>query len=299
MVKEAYYIDMMARPWQDFVKEFKRDILARRIAITTACRDCDPLPRVAEAGEIRVEDGQAVQVMHNGLRVLYGRYYGSWVNQIIAELKGVHEPQEEWVFHQVLRHIPPGAVMLEAGCYWGYYSMWFARTVPGARAFLVEPQVNQMRTAQRNFALNKLTADFTVGYFGDYPPQKKTIQEARLGAPLPRFTLPEFMAAKGLDRIDLLHADIQGHEEEMMRDAADLLAAGRIGYLFLSTHGTRHAGTRAVLVDAGYRLLAEHAVNESASADGLLVAQSPNLDPIPPIAISTVDGDFHRAVAAP
>lgn len=297
MVKEAYYIEMMSRPWQDYVKDFKRDILARRIAITTACRDCDPLPRVADAGAVRVEGGFAVQVMHNGLRVLYGRYYGNWVNQIIADLRGVHEPQEEWVFHQVLQHIPAGGVMLEAGCYWGYYSMWFARSVAGARNYLVEPQVNQMKTAQRNFEINGLSADFTVGYFGDYPAQKKTIQESRLGGPLPRFDLASFMAAKGLERIDLLHADIQGHEEAMMRDAADLLAQGRIGYLFLSTHGQRHAGTREVLVGAGYRILAEHGVNESASADGLLVAQSPLLAPIPAIAISTVDGNFHSPAA--
>ena len=71
--------------------------------------------------------------MHNGLRVLYGRYYGSWVNEIISQLKGVHEPQEERVFYEVLKHIPAGATMVEAGCYWGYYSMWFARQVQDAR----------------------------------------------------------------------------------------------------------------------------------------------------------------------
>ena len=294
MAKESYYIEMMGKPWEDYVKPVKLDILSRRIEITVACRDCDHLPRDPRAGECFVdEDGNAVQVMHNGLKVLYGRYYGSWVNEIIRRLGGVHEPQEEKVFAEVISHMPDGAAMVEAGCYWGYYSMWFAHAVPGGRAFLVEPHPNQMKTAERNFALNGLSADFTIGYFGQYPEQKKRIQESRVG-PLPRFELGEFMALKGLARVDLLHADIQGHEEEMLDGARPLLRNGQVGFLFISTHGVRHQACRDILDDAGYRLLAEHAVDQSASADGLLVAQSPELPEIAPIDISLVDGNFHR-----
>lgn len=294
MVKEAYYVEMMEKSWEDYVKPIKLDILRRRIEITAACRDCDDLPRVADAGKCFVdEDGNAVQVMHNGLKVLYGRYYGSWVNEIIARLGGVHEPQEEKVFHEVLSHMPEDAVMVEAGCYWGYYSMWFAHQVPGGRVFLVEPHPKQMATAERNFSLNGLSADFTIGYFGQYPEQKKRIQESRVGE-LPRFEVAEFMALKGLTRIDLLHSDIQGHEEEMLDGARDLLRNGQIGFLFISTHGVRHQACRDILDDAGYRILAEHAVDQSASADGLLVAQAPELPKVDPVEISLVDGNFHK-----
>ncbi|MEM7190991.1 MAG: class I SAM-dependent methyltransferase, partial [Pseudomonadota bacterium] len=154
MVKEDYYIDLMDKPWQEVVKPVKLPVLEKRIAITTACRDCDPLPRDPQAGEILVENGNAVQVMHNGLRVLYGRYYGTWVNEIIRELKGVHEPQEERVFYEVLKHIPPGATMIEPGCYWGYYSMWFAKQIPDARVFMIEPHARQIQTAKKNFMIN-------------------------------------------------------------------------------------------------------------------------------------------------
>ena len=295
MVKEAYYIEMLDKSWEDYVKPIKLDILRRRIEITAGCRDCDDLPRVENAGECFVdEDGNAVQVMHNGLRVLYGRYYGSWVNEIIRRLRGVHEPQEEKVFHEVLGHMRPGATMIEAGCYWGYYSMWFAKAVADARVLLVEPHPNQMKTAERNFELNGLEADFTIGYFGQYPEQKKRIQEKRVGE-LPRFELSEFMALKGLTRVDLLHSDIQGHEEELLDGARDLLRAGRVGFLFISTHGRRHQGCRDILDDVGYRILAEHAVDQSASADGLLVAQSPELPEVAPVEISLVDGNFHKA----
>ena len=49
MAREAYYVEMMDRPWRDYAKPFKHDILARRIEITTSCRDCDPLPRVPDS----------------------------------------------------------------------------------------------------------------------------------------------------------------------------------------------------------------------------------------------------------
>ena len=290
MVKENYYIEMLGRPWQEYAKPVKHDILKRRIDITAACRDCDPIPRVENAGECFVDgSGKAVQVMHNGLKVLYGRYYGNWVNEIITQLNGIHEPQEEWVFHNILPHVAPGSAMVELGCYWGYYSMWFAKSVPDARNFLVEPHPRRMATAQTNFELNGLDADVTIGYVGSYPEQKKKIQEQRVGE-LPRFTIPEFMQAKKLGRIGLLHSDIQGHEEEMLDGAKDLLARRKIDWLFVSTHGRRHPACREILVEADYQILAEHGVGGSASADGLLVAQSPRLPEIAPIEISEVEG---------
>lgn len=291
MPKEAYYIDMMQQGWQNFVNPAKLSRLEERIRITSACRDCDDLPRHPEAGNCLVdESGHAVQVMHNGLKVLYGRYYGSWMNEIITRLDGVHEPQEERVFAEVLKHIPAGATMIEAGCYWGYYSMWFAREIERGQVFLVEPQPNQMKTAEDNFALNGLTGDFTLGYFGEYPEKKKEIQERRINHSLELFTLRKLMARKGLDHVNILHADIQGHEERLLKGARRELRARAIDWLFISTHGTKHAPSRKILTDEGYRIVAEHGIGQSASADGLLVAQNPDLPEIAPISISEVEG---------
>lgn len=291
MPREEYYIEMMQRPWTEYTKEFRHEILKRRIEITTACRDSDHLPRVEDAGACRVNDkGFAVQRMHNGLDVLYGRYYGPWMNEIIASLRGAHEPQEEAVFAELLKHIPTGGVMVEAGCYWGYYSMWFAREIEEARVYLVEPQPNQMKVARANFEINDLAGDFTVGYFGSYPEKKKRIQEKRIEDELPRYTVREFMDEKKLDRISILHSDIQGHEQEMLENAHQELADRLIDYLVISTHGSRHQACRKLLVAEGYRIVCEHAVGESASVDGLLVAQNPGLPANPEIRISKVEG---------
>ena len=294
MSREQAYYEMMDQDWRANVRPERVPILEERIRVTTSCRDCDDLPRDTRAGACFLDqDGNAVQVMHNGLKVLYGRYYGKWMNDIIAKLGGVHEPQEERVFYEVLKHIPANASMLEAGCYWGYYSMWFAQQVAGARPYLVEPHPLQMRVARRNFELNCLTGDFTLGYFGGYPEHKLKIQAQRVGD-LPRFTVPEFMDQKGLARITILHSDIQGYEEDMLSGAQELLDDRRIDWIFVSTHGKRHLPCRDILTNAGYRMIAEHDLSESASMDGLLVAQNPDLPQIPKIEISLVDGLVKR-----
>ena len=292
MPKEQYYIDMMEGDWRDDVKPVKVPVLERRIEISSACRDADILPRVALAGRCIVgENGKAVQYMHNGPKVLYGRHYGSWVNEIFKALGGVHEPQEELAFHEVLKHMPDGATMVEAGCYWGYYSMWFKHQVPNSKVFLVEPHSNQMHVAQDNFELNDLEGDFLNGYFGAYPEKKMEIQKRRMGGgELMRYTSSQYMDLKGLERISLLHSDIQGHEEELLATGEDALSAHLIDFLFISTHGQRHPACKEILERHGYRILVEHSVGESASADGLLVAQNLNHAPIGDINISKVEG---------
>ena len=49
-----------------------------RIAMATRCHDCDPVPKVLDAGMVLDDDGDGrrVQIMHNGLRVVADGYYG-------------------------------------------------------------------------------------------------------------------------------------------------------------------------------------------------------------------------------
>src|SRR5687768_1816503 len=77
-----------------------------RIEMTVRCRDCDGIPKVERAGEILDEGGGLVQIMHNGIRVVAGGYYGSFMTEVIQRLQGHHEPQEELVFHEILKRVP-------------------------------------------------------------------------------------------------------------------------------------------------------------------------------------------------
>src|SRR5262249_31433891 len=97
-----------------------------RMRITTLCRDADVLPRVVNAGTVMTQnDGTVVQIMHNGIKVLAGGYYGRWMQDLIVRCRGVHEPQEEVVFAEIMKHLPDNGTMIELGGFWSYYSIWF------------------------------------------------------------------------------------------------------------------------------------------------------------------------------
>jgi len=87
-----------------------------RIEMTMRCRDADCVPKAHNAGAVITEpDGTRVQIMHNGIKVLAGGYYGDWMQDLITRCKGHHEPQEEVVFHEILKYIQPTATMIELG----------------------------------------------------------------------------------------------------------------------------------------------------------------------------------------
>jgi hypothetical protein len=76
----------------------------KRIGMTVSCRDADLIPKVAGAGEIIEREGQRLQIMHEGTLVKADGYCGPWMTEITRRLRGHHEPQEELLFHHLLRH---------------------------------------------------------------------------------------------------------------------------------------------------------------------------------------------------
>jgi len=124
------------------------------------CRDCDPVPKVADAGIVyENSDGRRIQIMHNGLRVLADGYYGEWMTDLIRKCHGHHEAQEERVFHEVVRRLPEDATMIELGGFWAYYSLWFLKDRANRRAIIVEPEPTHLEIGQTNAALNGLEAE--------------------------------------------------------------------------------------------------------------------------------------------
>ena len=83
----------------------------------------------------KIADGYLI--MHNGVKVkpMHPCYM-----ELLTANRGCHEPQEEMVFQEVLKHIPAGGCMVVLGAYWSFYSIWFAKTVERARCFMVEPE---------------------------------------------------------------------------------------------------------------------------------------------------------------
>jgi FkbM family methyltransferase len=266
------------------------DDLERRIALTAAVRDTDAIPKVEGAGSVQDVGGRRVQVMHNGLLIDEHCYTGPAMTEIIRRLHGHHEPQEEFVFHELLARLrasrgerPP--VMLELGAYWAYYSMWFAQALPGARTIMVEPDPANLEVGRRNFALNDFAGDFVhaaVGFDDGGEVWLPCESDGRVRR-VPTVTVEGLLRARGLEVCDLLLCDTQGAELAVLESARGALAAGAIRFLVISTHHQifsgdplTHQRCLALLEDIGAHVIAEHSIAESCSGDGLIAV---SMDP--------------------
>ncbi len=146
-------------------KNFSLPELAR-ISMTASCRDCSDLPKVLGAGQVKIENGLALQLMHEGTQVLAGGYYGDWMQTLIERLQGHHEPQEELLFDTLLKHVRPASLMVEFGCYWAFYSNWYLGAVPQSTVVCIEPDENHMQVGQQNIQLNHREAVFHLAAAG-------------------------------------------------------------------------------------------------------------------------------------
>jgi hypothetical protein len=227
----------------------------------------DPLnlliDRVPMAGFV---EGDEV-ILHNGNRVPVkgdGAYYGAFSNLLVVN-RGVHEPLEEYVFQELLRSMPAAPLMIELGAYWAHYSMWLKKARPGATVIMIEMDAASLAAGRANFARN--------GFDGEF------IQAAVMQG---QWELDPFLHSRGIDKVDILHVDIQGYESHMIAGAQRALAQTRVDYLLISTHGQAgHEGMIAHLTGHGYRIeAASDYDNDTTAFDAFVFAASPRARPI-------------------
>ncbi len=257
--------------------------------MTLSCLDCETIPKVEGAGRVSDSESGRVQLMHNGLRVVHGGYYGDWMAEIIEGLRGHHEPQEEFVFDAVLRRIDgPAPAMVELGCFWAYYSLWFLSSFADGVAIAVEPDPDHLAIGRRNAELNGLAPRFHRAAAGS-----ESGAELELPSELhpgtihraPIMTVDDLMTSHDLDRLDLLHMDIQGHELQALQATEAHVRSGTIRFVIVSTHhhyisgdALTHQRCLEWLVEVGAHIIAEHTVAESFSGDGLIAASFDDRD---------------------
>lgn len=212
-----------------------------------------------------VEDG--LVVLHNGLRVPMtgpGAYYGDF-SDILVINRGVHEPLEEYVFQQLLGRLPVAPAMLELGAYWAHYSMWLKQKRPEAALYMVEPVLENLDAGRSNFQRNGFSGDFIQALVGRG-----------------QFEVDAFLSSRSLQHLDILHADIQGYEVEMLEGCVDSLRAHRIDSIFVSTHSQQlHQAVLDTLSDHRYRIeVSADFDHGTTSFDGFVYASSPRRQPL-------------------
>lgn len=262
----------------NFPKHIKKNVI-----LSTSCNDCSYIPKHDKAGQIENDDriNKQIQYMFNGLKIIKGCYNGDWMTYVIGKLRGHHEPQEEKAFYEVLLRIPrtENNIMIELGANWSYYSMWFTKQT-GGKAVLIEPNITSLKIGVNNFNLNNLSCIALNGFIGaSYKESDTYVDWDNSKFITPRYTvdcLMEYLNIK--EKLTLLHADIQGAEYKMLLGAKESLRAGKIDYIFISTHkNNQHRSCLSILARYNYHIIASHKIRESVSIDGLIVASSPHI----------------------
>jgi hypothetical protein len=212
----------------------------------------DPMAGVVLGDLVKLHTG--VLVPASGSESYYGR---TRLSDILMLNRGVHEPLEEFTFQEVVKVIGSSPVMLELGAYWGHYSMWLKKFRPNSDVYLVEPDPARLRIGIENFRRNELKGTFISAMV-----RKDD------------FEVDEFIKERGLDHLDILHADIEGAEVSMLEGCERSLSEAKISYCFIATHSQElHSQVLNKLQLAGFRIEASADFDkETTSCEGFVFA---------------------------
>ncbi|MFK7809344.1 MAG: FkbM family methyltransferase [Saprospiraceae bacterium] len=246
-----------------------------RIENVMQSKDNESIPRHLRAGEI--VDGDLI--MHNGLRIEPLSYYSYGMLKMLKDNRGVHEPQEEKIFQEVLKHLPKtkSLTMLELGAYWSFYSMWFLQQFPEGECTMVEPDRMNLYYGKANFKQNNLKGKFIQAGIGKADNNSTNV-----------LTVDTICKKQKIEFLDILHSDIQGFEVEMLEGSKKMLSEKRVGYAFISTHSNElHEQCYDILKkEYGFELVASANLKESYSWDGILVMKLPAYPGLNKVSIS-------------
>jgi hypothetical protein len=267
LIKSNYFLFKAVRFLPAYFGFYKRraalpldDFWKKRVEVVVSAPDNAFIPRVPDAGRI-VGD---VQLMHNGLKINVGSYYGDGNTVLLYKNRGVHEPQEEKVFDEILNFLPQNAVMVELGSFWAFYSMSFLQRIKQGRSYLIEPDPHSLLSGKNNFRLNNFKGRFFNYYISD---------SSEVGT-IPTISIDEFLEKEHIEKLNILHSDIQGYELKMLQGAVKSLGRKAIDYFFISTHSNElHDSCKSLLVKFEYEIMCDANLDETYSWDGLIVAR--------------------------
>lgn len=250
------------------------ELWKKRIEIVKQCPDNEKIQGHPDGGKIL----KNCQLMHNALKITLGSYYDYGNAVLLQENKGIHEPQEEYVFQEVLKTLPSEACMMELGSYWAFYSMWFAASIKKAKCIMIEPDPHKMNFGKLNFKLNKLTGTFDLAFVDQYTNLKPSI---------PSYSVDHLFKKHKINFLHILHSDIQGFEYKMLQGALDSINENKIGYIFISTHSNKlHYQCKDFLEQHNFEIICSFDLDETYSWDGVLVGKHKALKGINSLTIS-------------
>ena len=251
----------------------------------------------------------AIHTFDNGVRVFEDQL---WEGQRARYRKrNVHEAEEEDIFVDLIRRIPPAGCYVDVGAAIGYYLILARKLAPRLEIHGVEPLERHRHLLSENLVLNGLTpSDFTVhpegltssegsevfmdrGYSSRLAPagERETVtlsarwkrllesiglrRSKNATLTIPTITVDTLVRRIGRS-IDLLQMDVQGLEVEVLKGAAESMRRDAIKTFLIGTHGrmiglTLHRECRDLLQASGYAIEVDQPDTKE-QPDGILVA---------------------------
>jgi FkbM family methyltransferase len=145
--------------------------------------------------------------------------------------------------------VPADGVIIDVGANVGAVALAAARHVPQGHVYALEPTDYALRKLRRNLALNpelesrvtvtqSFVADTTrqssdLTAFSSWPlidtarPKHPVHQGVAMEGACGQITLDDYAAAEGIERVDLIKIDTDGHEFRVITGAGRIMAAAR------------------------------------------------------------------------
>ena len=216
---------------------------------------------------------RAIHTFDNGVRVYEDHLLEEQRERY--KKRNVHEAEEDDIFVDLIRRLPPDGCFVDVGAAIGYYLILARKLSPDLTIHAVEPLERHRTFLRENLAFNGLmNDDFTIhiegltssegresfidrGYGSRIPRSKKEKRVSlstrwkrfleRIGLRKPKnkggqtLTIPTITLDTLVRRIgrpvDLLQMDVQGLEVEVLKGGAEAMATGKVKTFLIGTHG--------------------------------------------------------------
>lgn len=209
-----------------------------------------------------------------------------------ANMEITSHNSESDMFDEILEkiHNKKNPVMIEVGSWWAFWSLSFRKKYPDGKNILVELGKRHISIGINNFKLNNFSethywGGFFLGdsntysnlesnyYFEKLP--NEYFDENLIGKMVgPELNFVDIYSIEKLDKIDLLHMDIQGSEMNLINDLFlnyNFLLRDKIDNMVIATHSDKiHNDLKSILSESGFNFIKDMNFG-SVGGDGMLI----------------------------
>ena len=203
-----------------------------------------------------------------------------------------HDGEYE-MFQEILNKVSnkENPIMIEIGCWWAFWSLCFRKKFPNGKNILVELGKRHISIGINNFKLNNFSETHYWGGFFlgnsntysnvksnyDFPKLPNEYFDENLMGKMtgPELEFIDIYSIEKLDKIDLLHMDIQGSEMPLIDDLHNnykFILTEKIDNIVVATHSqTIHNNLLEILTNCGFSI-SKNMDFGTVGGDGMLIA---------------------------